>query len=829
MAQWPGTASIAASALVGWPGTGTARVDFAAGTQELGLVALSLTGTLTAGTASSGAILGATPGSTITSNVTGLAVNSGARTYAFDGSGAAGAIANGLIETLTGAIGSPRASAVTIASAALPPSTVTGVVLAQSEEDYVFNTGSFYRNIAQPTPGNGNLIVFTQSGTGAAPVRTVVNPTTVAAGEVNPAMAALSALLAYAAPGVQFVLGDGAVPGTGRPDLYDDSTDGSDDRAWSDFTSVVSAIEGEFGSVQNLIECWYNNDAGSIATFKASFWPFYFGANADGSAFALGSTHNGRRVDHCLFDASAATNAKGRGLFKRAETKWRVLTPMPFLGLPDSTAGGTELPNFSNDGAGTMRLREPARATMHALAGDTLAQSAGIEVGPSAHVCKFGGMSTDIHPDRGNPDGQVLLTWPIAVALLRAAGMAIGEPEIDPDGTTVASDGSWAEFAVKLPNGGTLKTLAGHRGTAYTGSAPHQQAVTGVEITRSGGARKPVFRTIETSYPASHRGTVTITDTGTGVGAARRGRVRITPSQPFASGDALSYLRGQANGGLLQPRDLDLYRWFLIEHVPALYDATATYPFEGIAVKPYQADLNITVAAAFQARSATFDGTDYYASGSVAVPAGAIGMASLWLRNTQTTWNVSTARIFHWRIGSTVVLELSTASSGRLTMRVNNDTATDTVTFYAAAGNTQFATNTWYHVLASWGGGKWDVYVNGVLMVSTAITTVDMAGQSLTQVGVGATSTGSGQWTGDLGHFYLNLAETLDFSVAANRAKFAVGGQPVNLGANGELPTGNVPAYYYDGAAPAFSNQGSAGNVTLTGALTAGGAPSYTP
>lgn len=58
-------------------------------------------GLLTNGLASSGIINGASPGSTITSNLSGLTVNSAARTYSWDGTGAAGSTANALTETPT--------------------------------------------------------------------------------------------------------------------------------------------------------------------------------------------------------------------------------------------------------------------------------------------------------------------------------------------------------------------------------------------------------------------------------------------------------------------------------------------------------------------------------------------------------------------------------------------------------------------------------------------------------------------------------------------------------------------------------------------------------
>lgn len=90
------------------------------GTPTPTLGTLSLSGALTNGSASSGTIIGATTGSSIVSNVTGLSVNSGARTYTFDGTGAAGTTSNGLVETLTGATGSPKSNSLTVAAAEEP-------------------------------------------------------------------------------------------------------------------------------------------------------------------------------------------------------------------------------------------------------------------------------------------------------------------------------------------------------------------------------------------------------------------------------------------------------------------------------------------------------------------------------------------------------------------------------------------------------------------------------------------------------------------------------------------------------------------------------------
>ena len=377
------------------------------------------------------------------------------------------------------------------------------------------------------------------------------------------------------------------------------------------------------------------------------------------------------------------------------------------------------------------------------------------------------------------------------------------------------------DVLVDLPNGGELTTLAALRGTEYAGSSPHQQDVTGFEITRAGGQRRPVFRTDQADRPTSHRGALEIVDAGSG--SPRRGRIRITPEEPFAFGDSVSFLRGQATAALLEPRDLDLYPWFPIEHVPALFDASATYPMEGIALRPYQEEAAVPVEAAdFQARGVYFDGASHYAStsGTVAT-AGSSGLASFWLRSDDNAWNATVGRrIFQLRVGSVTVIEAITASSGRITFRLNNDTAADMVAFFAAQpGNGQFGIGAWYHVLIGWTATGAVIFVNNMQVATMTFASLDMAGQTITHIGVGAESSGNLPWLGDLAHLYINLTETLDLTDPANRARFIKDGAPVDLGANGELPTGSAPAFYYDGDPPAWANQGMVSNIPLIGSL----------
>lgn len=694
------------------------------------------------------------------------------------------------------------------------PTTISAMIMGQSEIAYLFLTGGAYSSLTpKPVlPVEGNLTVITQEGPGVAPVTRAVTQAALTAETVNPAMGALAAFLAFARPGLRFVLGDGAVPGTGRPALYDDTTNGTDGRLWSDFTSVIAAMTAEAGgSVQHLVECWYNADAGSIGNFVNAFWPFYFGMTGAGATFPLGTAHNGAQVDHCLWDATAAAGATGRGLFTRTGTRWHVLTPMPFHNAP--VAPAPEMASFSENNA---RLSEPDRQALIDMAANAQAVSVGLTVGPSAHLCKFGGASTTIHPDTGDKDGQIGFMWPFALALLRASGMTIGEPAIS--AIEGAPDGSYADLVVDLPNGGILTTLRAFRaGPAYAGAAPHRQAVTGIEITRSGAARRPVYKLTETGYPAAHRGTVAIVDAGSGT--PRRGRVRITPETPFAFGDRLSYLRGQATAVLQEPRDFNLYPDFLIEHVPGLYDSSASYPFEGIAVRPCQSDLSAPVTPpAFTPRGAYHNGaTGYRSAAMTGVPAASQGMISMWYRSADTAWNASTRTLFSFRVGANVRLEAKTSSTGRITITLVNDTGANSIICYAGPGSLQHATGQWYHLLMDWTATAAAVWINGNAVGSKSYAALTMAGSNLSQMGIGTTSTGSQYWLGSLAHVWISPTQRLDFAVQANREKFALAGVPVDLGANGQLPTGAAPEWYYDGDAPAWANQGMAGSVALDG------------
>jgi len=137
----------------------------------------------------------------------------------------------------------------------------------------------------------------------------------------------------------------------------------------------------------------------------------------------------------------------------------------------------------------------------------------------------------------------------------------------------------------------------------------------------------------------------------------------------------------------------------------------------------------------------------------------------------------------------------------------------------------------WWHILASWsnsglGNPNW-VYINGsaATMLSGGGGTTLNGGTifySDTPAGVGyETDFTTQRYKGDMAELWFDPT-FIDLSVQANREKFIKGGRPVELGDQGQGPTGSQPALCLRGGASQFlTNAGSGGNFTTTiGALT---------
>lgn len=126
----------------------------------------------------------------------------------------------------------------------------------------------------------------------------------------------------------------------------------------------------------------------------------------------------------------------------------------------------------------------------------------------------------------------------------------------------------------------------------------------------------------------------------------------------------------------------------------------------------------------------------------------------------------------------------------------------------------------WRHVIASWNTTTVQLYVDDV---SDLVSTVTNSSGNVCYVsrytGIAATPIGSAKHNGAISELYFAPNQYLDLSVQANREKFILNGAPVDLGADGSLPTGTAPAIYLPNrAALVGTNAGSGGNFTINGA-----------
>jgi hypothetical protein len=473
----------------------------------------------------------------------------------------------------------------------------TFVVMTQSQGVYEFANTSFYRGITQPTLAEDNVVTVYNLGTGgvrnAAVVKTEVTAANVAAGQVNPTVTAWANFFNYVRPGHKFHIGADTVEGSSRYEWVDDS---ETNRTVTDTNAIVAAIEADYGSVQHLLECWQVADAASAKTHHASFAPFYFKQTSAGGAFTLGSTNpsavNTTAVfDNCLFDAAAAADAKGEGVYAKATTDlW--LVGWPATGA-QPTAPTAEMLNFFRSGAnGTQgratQLDTPARAQYLSVLDQAAELSIGGGQGFPTHAAYMEGGT---HPSVTEPEGQIDMGWGFALTMLKASGYNINRPTF-PGTYTLAADGTTLRIDTTRPNGGTLSTRRILRSqSAPATPSPHQNQVVGFSIRRVGDAdneQRPIYRTDSgASYPDEYKASVVIDGT----------QILITPVVPFATGDIVEYMRGDGSANMLDPRDPDnrIYRDMLIEHVPALYDATqGAYACPGIDFDPQS--LSITLA-----------------------------------------------------------------------------------------------------------------------------------------------------------------------------------------------------------------------------------------
>lgn len=232
-------------------------------------------------------------------------------------------------------------------------------------------------------------------------------------------------------------------------------------------------------------------------------------------------------------------------------------------------------------------------------------------------------------------------------------------------------------------------------------------------------------------------------------------------------------------------------------------------------------------SAGFTCDSVDFDGTNDYllrGAGLTGAADSRTGIFSCWVRlDGGDAANMVLLR------GAADGANFSRDNANKFLISLTNPASTAQLNFVTVTSYTTSAT--WRHVLASWDTNNPSIshlYISDVSdkSVSTDGTPFDTE-YTVADWGIGATTAGAQIFNGCLAELYFAPGQFLDFSSAANRAKFISGGKPVNLGADGSTPTGAQPIAYHrvakGAAATTFAtNLGSGGNFTITGTLDIG-------
>lgn len=212
-------------------------------------------------------------------------------------------------------------------------------------------------------------------------------------------------------------------------------------------------------------------------------------------------------------------------------------------------------------------------------------------------------------------------------------------------------------------------------------------------------------------------------------------------------------------------------------------------------------------AGGFTANTAYFDATDRIFFDSTGIASGKLGIMSFWI-NLDAASDGSQLNLWYSSLnGYTLFQRLS---DGTLRFRIYGTghyaldiTTTGTIT--SASG--------WVNVLASWnmGTATYQVYFNSVDAVPTG-TCLD---ENLIYADGNTWWNADRTWSGCLCECYCNYTESIDLSVAGNRAKWISGGKPVSLGADGSAPTGTQPRVYLKDSGNSWTNNyGTGGNFS---------------
>ncbi len=183
--------------------------------------------------------------------------------------------------------------------------------------------------------------------------------------------------------------------------------------------------------------------------------------------------------------------------------------------------------------------------------------------------------------------------------------------------------------------------------------------------------------------------------------------------------------------------------------------------------------------------------------------------------------------------GSNTKPLLLDSTMGNISIVLNNTNSKITILLADTGSNiyqittttATISTGAWHNILLSWnmgfsaGSRVFNLYIDNV---SAAFTINTDSGTSFnvaynTNYQIGSTNTAKGI-NGCITQLYFAAGQFLDFTVSGNRALFYNSGTPVNLGSNGQTPTGTSPSIFWPGNFNNLSNLGAlGGSFTATG------------
>lgn len=222
------------------------------------------------------------------------------------------------------------------------------------------------------------------------------------------------------------------------------------------------------------------------------------------------------------------------------------------------------------------------------------------------------------------------------------------------------------------------------------------------------------------------------------------------------------------------------------------------------------------------------NGTPYhYRTGGVTVSNTKEGAVSLWFRLDGVGSTQRMLNNLHYSGGPNFnfVVRFQTGSNRILIQAY--DTVGGGPHLALASNNSSVSATTWYNLLASWrstsGSETLLLYLNdsdAKNAGASSITTDTVFGYSVSQDWY-IRGGGTEAFAGCLFDLWFDDA-FIDFSSAANRAKFISGGKPVDLGATGQLPTGSSPIIFChiddgESASNFRLNAGTGGDFTDSG------------